>query len=614
MRKINIKDIKEHEILFYDLETTHQYPAYCDVNLIGVKYGFKGRYERVCNVATKKRFQDALLDPDIIKVGFNCKNFDDIVLKRHDYEIDEENAHDGYLMMKAIAPMLPSYSLKFINWWFLGDPHFPEMELEQWAKQTGQDKWSAPNELLEPYLAHDLEQHKNVFQLAWQTVQDERYWESYLNDLKVGNPIHEMVLEGGLLIDGIETRHTVARLQNEIEELKDAANYFSDGRITNPNSSKQLGDYFDEQGFALSLSDNGNFAVRMDDLIDLRDRSEVAECAYQTRKIHGSLSFFKNYATAIQDSSYALINGPDWIPTAFNISSARTRRFTSNSYYRLNFQNPDSEAKKVQLVPDGWLGFWWDATQVENIVHIYESEDEIRRRAYESDPNWSEYVWLCNLILGTSKSKDELDDIPSPQVPKWSVYKQFKTAKLALNFGMGVAKFCKTTGVSPQVGKSTFNKIHEACPAIHRLQDKVRKLVEKYGYVQDVFGYNYSHSSRMAYKLVAYLIQGCGTGSLPKAQIRALYNTIHSFDLRDCHAGVLCTTTHDEIGGRLNLEQGVDRIFAILQKTQYDMTERFSPKFAGIPLRAKLYLSRTTTEERQEIKNLTLEKIKSFLT
>ena len=33
----------------------------------------------------------------------------------------------------------------------------------------------------------------------------------------------------------------------------------------------------------------------------------------------------------------------------------------------------------------------------------------------------------------------------------------------------------------------------------------------------------------------------------------------------------------------------------------YNMTDLFSPKFAGIPLRAKMYLSRTNTFEHEEI-------------
>jgi hypothetical protein len=611
---IKISDIAENEIIFYDIESTNQYAAYTTPTHIGFQVGFQGEYQHCKNFDSRKLFKKKLRDPSILKVGYNNKNFDDIVLKRHGYDIVEKNSHDGFLMMKAIAPNLPSYSLKFVNFWFLGDPHFPEMELEKWGQINGCSQWEAPDEIMIPYHKHDIIQHKQVFQLAWEVVQLPRHWEAYLLDLSNGEVVYEMTTVGGLHLDPLKLNQRVATLQQQKAELRDAGEYFSDGRVMNPNSRKQLGQYLTEEGFELALSNDGEFAVKKEDLVDLRFKNDVAACAFETRAINGSLSFLQNYQKALNDTTY---EEPNWIPVSFSISGADTRRYISSSMYGLNFQNPNKEAKKVQVVPDGWLGFWWDATQVENVVHIYESEDNIRRKAYEADPNWSEYVWLANTILGCSKTKEELDSIPSPEMPNWSVYKQFKTAKLALNFGMGVTKFCKTTGVDSSVGYSTFERIHDACPAINKLQEKIRKLVIKYGYVQDVFGHCYENTPRMAYKLVAYLIQGCGTGSLPKAQMRSNYDTIHNFDTQQRSAGCLCTTTHDENSGRINLEIGEKNIVAMLQQMNYNMTKKFSPKFDNIPLRAKLYLApaEVTNADRIEvpIKDITTEFIKKLI-
>ena len=612
---IYISDIPEDGIIFYDIEADHQYAPYATIREIGFQIGFNGKFER-CNTPDGiRRFKKYTNSAEVLKVGFNNKNYDDIVLRRHGYKMPEKNNHDGYLMMKTICPNFPAYSLKFINWWFLGDMHLPEMAMEAYCKHNGiegEARWTnVPDEYLLPYLRHDLIQHRNVFRLGWENVQDEKHWEAYLLDLSQGEVVYEMSILGGLHIDSARNAQQIASLQSKRDDTRELVNVLSGGEVENPNSSKQLGKYFDAEGFALALSDNGDFAVGKNVLLDLRAKNEVAEAAFYVRGINAKLKYFENYEKALGDTTYN--NGErDWIPTAFSISAARTRRYTSSSMYGLNFQNPDKEAKKVQIVPEGWLGFWIDATQIENVVHIYESEDNTRRAAYEADTDWSEYVWLCNRILGTNKTKDELDAIPSPQMPNWSVYKQFKTAKLALNFGMGISKFCSTTGVNLKVGQSTFNDIHDACPAIRSLQEKVRKLVTKYGYVQDVFGHCYENTPRMAYKLVAYLIQGCGTGSLPKAQMRANFDTIHRFDEPNLVAGRMCVTTHDENGGRLNLALGPDRIFAILQEIQYNMGELFSPKFDNIPLRAKLYLSRTTNAAKEEIKTLTYKKVKEL--
>jgi hypothetical protein len=240
-------------------------------------------------------------------------------------------------------------------------------------------------------------------------------------------------------------------------------------------------------------------------------------------------------------------------------------------------------------------------------------------------------VWLCNTALGGDQTKEELDNIPSPINPGWTVYKQFKTTKLALNFGMGVAKYCRTAKLPERAGQHSFRQLLFACPAIKQLQQRVAQDLTQKGYVQDVFGHIYSGDVKIAYKVVAYLIQGCGTGSLPKVQMRSVYNTIHQWDAprfkRLKYAepyvideqrnivswGVLSGTTHDEIQGRLSLGMDEKQIISTLQQMMFDMTERFSDRFDGIPLRAKLYLSRGRATEREEVKVTDEEKIRSFL-
>lgn len=590
---LKVGEIEEDQILFYDVETDHQYAPYCELRMIGVKYGFNGPSLYLKTPEDLKRFKDRISDKEIIKVGFNQFNFDNIVLARHGYEVEHENCEDAYLMFKALVPDLPSYSLKFINWFYLGDPHFEEMELEAWMKRTG-CKWDdVPTGLKARYLQRDLLQHCNAFRLAWEEVQKPEHWEAYQLDRSQGPIVKEMALgkHSGLLIDKQKCHEKIDKFNTDKTRLVDFAELATGGEVTNPNSSRQMGAYLDSQGFELSLSSNGKFAVRKSDLIDIREHDEIAEVAYQVRKINGTLKYFENYDDA---TNQLYDNRPNIMPVSVSISGARTRRYISSSLYGINFQNPNEEAKQVHLVPEGWLGVWFDSTQIENVVHIYESEDNERRASYEADPDWSEYVWLCNRILGgPPRSKKELDSISSPQIPNWSIYKQFKTAKLALNFGMGVRKFCATTGVTIEKGYETFNAIHDACPAIRSLQNRVGRDISKFGYVSDPFGHRYTGKADSAYKVVAYLIQGCGTGSVPKAHMRDNFHTIHQYDRGTFTGGSFCGTTHDENNFRLNLELSFKQIYNVLKECYYNMTEKYSYKFAGIPLRAKMYLSKT---------------------
>lgn len=598
-------------IVFYDIETDHQYAPYATIKSIAAQYGFRGRPRMVTTRKSRRRLRKKLADPSCIKVQFNGINFDDIVLERSGYHVHPQNRHDVFLMFKTIAPGLPAFSQKFIAFYYLRDPHFPEQRLHAWCNRKGKDMHEAPRRLLYEYNAHDVKQLVDLFRLSWDIIIRDEHWDAYMEDNMMGEPLLEMETEGGIILDHAGCWKNLHALQKEVLKQQALARELTEGVVNNANSSKQLAHWFTHfDNLELELTAAGEFSVKKSVLVSLRDSNPVADCAFRIREANGTLKYFENYLKALDDPTYADRYEGSWIPVQFSVSSARTRRFTSQSLYKLNFQNPNGAAKSVQLCPEGFIDFSFDATQIENIVHIYESEDDARRIAYEADPDWNEYVWLCNEILGTNKSKEELDDkvhSRSPRIPGWTLYKEYKTGKLAINFGMGVAKFCALFGLDRDVGEVIFQDVHRACPAIKELQRRVAFDVKSDGFVTDVFGKRYTGSVHSAYKVVAYLIQGCGTGSLPKAQIRANWETLRRFDkymprsLRSHKCGVMCQTTHDSNGGRIDLRMGDERILQLLQKMNYNMTEKFSHKFDNIPLRSKLYLTKTNLDNVIEV-------------
>jgi hypothetical protein len=624
--------------MFYDIETDSQFAPYTNLKMIGAQYGFKGKPQLVESWGERKRFKSALADPDILKVQFNGINFDDVVLHRHGFPVNERGRQDLFLMAKTVAPRLPAYSLKFINWWYFGDFHPPEMEINAWMKANNKESlWEAPKDMLARYCLYDVHpQTVKLFELFWEVVQRPQHWEVYTQiELPAGIVMEEIMLRGGEYLDENLIKEKIATLQDEKDWYEDDVYKRTSGRVSNPNSVKQIGEYLkDEEAIELELTDKGNFSLKKADVLEFldldnpdRDRSKIIRGLFEVRRINNTLSYYRNYLAALGHNADHSRRG--WIPKQFSLSSARTRRILSNSFYKLNFQNPNEAAKEVQIVPPGSLGFWIDATGIENVVHIYESGDEARRSAYEADEEWNEYVWLCNQVLGGDRDKKELDNIPSQINPQWSIYKQFKTTKLGLNFGLGVAKFSRMSKLPERAGKQSYAQVQRACPAIKSLQQRVAQDMTRNGFVVDAFGHIYS--GKAAYKVVAFLIQGCGTGSLPKAQLRANYDILHQWDetyssattypegvtidlqRRVVSYGVLNGTTHDENSGRIALALGEKKIVATLQQMMYNMTERFSHKFDNIPLRAKLYLSRTTTAEREEVDVSDLKTIRKYL-
>lgn len=640
---IKISDIGEKDIIFYDIETNSQFAPYCDLKMIGVQEGMKGKPFLIKDWGQKKRFRDQLKDPDLMKVQFNGNNFDDLVLYRSGFPVNERGRHDVFLMAKTVAPRLPAYSLKFIIWYYFGDFHNPEMKLNEWMRRTGLPIWEAPPNILEPYCLYDVNPSTvKAFKLFWEVVQRPLHWDAYTKlELPMGMVMEEMMLRGGEFLDEKLIDEKIATLQNDKLGWEDHVWKLTDGEIQNPNSTQQVGRYLqDTDKIELELTEAGNFSLPKNailDFIDLdnpdQDKSKIIRALYEVRKINNTLAYYRNYKAALGHSIEHSKRG--WIPKQYSNSGARTRRILSNSQYKLNFQNPNDAAKEVQVVPKGFLGFWIDATQIENVVHIFESGDVERRQAYEEDEEWNEYVWLCNKILGTEKTKEELDDITLgrfPSNPSWTPYKGYKSVKLAINFGLGLAKYCRMRKISEQAGRHSFTQVFIACPAIKRIQKQVADALTLYGFVQDVFGHIYSGDVRQAYKVVAYMIQGTGTASLPKAQMRTNYDTLHQWDIpylkgkgwddkpviidverKIVSFGCLAGTTHDENSGRISLLLGEQKIVAMLQQMMYNMTKRFEDKFDGIPLRAKLYLSKTRVSDREEVKITNLRKIRKII-
>lgn len=639
---LKIEDIPEDQIIFYDIETDSQYAPYANIRMVGAQIGINGSPFLVESYQERRIFREMLASPNVLKVNFNGTNYDNMVLWRHGFPVNEHNHHDCFLMAKTCAPALPAYSLKFINFYYFGDFHRPEKELDMWAKRAGKDKWDAPKSVLGPYCLYDVSpQTVNTFLLFWEVVQRELHWRAYSEtEAPMFAPLEEICLRGGEYLDRTRIKTEIENLTIEKIEWEDQAWRVTNGKVKNPNSVKQVGTYLQsEDQMEVEITDAGNFSIKKADLLEFldldepdNDENELLRCTYEVRRINNSLNYLRHYSEALEHSPEHSRRG--WIPKEFATSRARTRRILSSSRYKINFQNPNDYAKSVHVVPAGWLGWWVDATQIENVVHIYETQDHARRESYEADPNWNEYVWLANRALGSNLSKKELDDkskYRSPINAAWSVYKQYKTTKLGVNFGMGVDLFCKTTKLSRQAAALAYRDLHEVCPAIRNLQQRVSSDIRTRGYVQDALGHIYSGTSDEAYKIVAYLIQGCGTGSLPKRQIRLNYDTVHQYDepvatlqsypgaclvdepRQRRSYGHMCGTCHDENSGRISLALGTDRIVAMLQQLNYNMTEALSPLFDNIPLRSKLYLSKTTEAERQEFDINDTDKIIDFI-
>lgn len=720
MQQIN--DIPEGRFLAYDIETAAPMPipegtdpfkmaispVYSEIKMIGYQVGINGEPRIVESVEEADQLREMLRDPNIIKVGYNNVNFDDIVLGREPWKfyVEPRNRFDMYLAVKTVAPELKSYGLKFVNWRYLGDWHEPERKLWGWLKRHRKSDrmYAAPYELLANYCKHDVTQTINVFRLLWHIVQEPKHWKVYQGlEMAMAEPLHEMILQGGEYIDIVSSEKKIVDSEGQKEFWRSHCEKKTNGEVKNPASNQQQDRYRRKHGLKLlDRSEKGNPILPKWDLVqDIRKdenaprfRRTLRNCQqnssnysptgtfnrtamegvadaikydlerlendkeyilnvtrYEVLKYTKSIGYIRSFVNAARfeqrrrngdysprkdsilcashprsgfsqrrdrfrsNTSKSNSSHLEKIDKAYYLSGAKTRRFLSSSAFGINFQNQNKESKQIHIVPPGWLGVWIDSTQIENVVHIWKSGDEHRRQAYEEDEDWNEYVWLCNQIRGKEETREKLDQIESPVNSNWSIYKQFKTVKLALNFGMGEDKFAKTTGLSKRDAHKIFEQVHRACPAIRQLQNIVRSELQRDGCIKDSFGHIYRGNARRIYQVISFLVQGMGTGSFPKAMTIANYETLHLADSPFCpydpyvkhpykqvySYGVLCGTTHDECAMRISLGLPTEDILMLVRHLIFNMTDRFSDKVGGIPLRAKIAFSITNAAAAVEL-------------
>ena len=656
---LRVDDIPKEGILFYDIETDSKHPAYANLKMIGYQLGLESS-PRIVDLKSKSdrlRFRDRLRDPQLLKVSFNGINYDDIVLSRYGFYVEPKRRHDMFLALKTVAPGLQAFSLKYANWYYLLDDHDPEGELEDdllKRKLKAVEICRASPKVLAKYCQHDVTQTANLFTVIWEIVQRPEHWKVYRKmELAMAEPLHEMVLFAGEWLSIKDIEEKIQKLGQELQQLSQEIHKLSNGEITNPASWAQTSQYVhDTTEIELAITKAGNYTLRKEDLVELSPQTPLAEKILSFRDGSKLMQYYVSHLNAAKhEQSHHLedhpkrkgdllpldhrvsfsmqshfANGNDnghtqAIPKAYTMSSARTRRFQSSSNFGINFQNQNKRTKLIHLVPEGWLGCWIDSRQIENVVHIHTSQDMVRREAYEADPDWNEYVWLCNQILETEHSRKELEEIESPMNPQWSIYKTYKMIKLALNFFMGAPTFAKKTGLSLEAATRLFDKVHRACPAIRKIVGIVQEQFEENdGYIRDVFGHIYGKgtsilASKNIHQLCIYLVQGCGTGSVPKAMTVANYQTLHSLDSTEpfCEPnlyhpfkkrysyGIISGTTHDECAFRISLGLPIKKIVELIKGCLYNMEEKFSPLFDGIPLRAQLSVSLTNAGDQIEL-------------
>lgn len=585
------------DTLYFDFETDNPYGPYASLNLIG--FQFNDEPAKTCKYdkfsPEEEEFRGYLADPQVRVVGFNIVNFDNQVAMNHGFKIAGP-IDDLFLMAKTLYPAHPAYSMKLLALTELHDVHWAEGEVEAYKRKFGVEDWSAiPDRLLIPYLQHDMWQTKALHQHFLKLIADKKFAQQAYKNVEIrGARYLPRMIFNGIYIDreycedklkGNDQKDIIGLEEEKRLLYAKAERKFG---VTNLLSVKQVGEVLDLDGYHVALTEDNRYSLDKRELVDLKEKSPLAQLVYEAREIQAVKGFMENFLEAASVGKPYPSSNLVCIPTAFSQSAARSRRFISGSCYGINFQNLSQKAKEGIAVPPDWIECQIDLTAIEEVIHIFYTKDDTRRALYEADEKYSAYVTLANLFYGEAKTKDEWDEIPFEANPVWSRYKAFKTAKLAANFSMGEKKFAKTHRCQIEVAREILGSLHQACPAIKWLVQHVTRKLEKLGVLYDPFGHAYAGPIDKAYKVVAYLIQGTAASLL-----KMVLWDILSFQDRYPKQFQGCATVHDSVIFRMHKSLGLDCILDILNQCRYISTKKYSPLFDGIPLRSKPALSIT---------------------
>lgn len=545
------------ELIAYDTEWSHKKEFLCASTATPEEAG------------VWDHFPDFLKDPNAVVVMHNAKS--DIQFAWSKKVKVQCQVHDTYAMAKVVYEHFPSYSLDYLMYQLLGDMHVPYMKVCRWFQRKGLKRadWDyglLPEKILHPYAKHDAVGTLALAWLLWPVIQSKGLQRSYELERAIIQPVCRLE-RNGLSINVPWVIEHQKKAEKAITKLVKKACEITGKKDFNINSVPQIADALLVDGIEIPLTEKGN------PCFNAQARKGITHPLVQVKE--DIAEHLKDARTYCPNFLEAAKRGDGKAFPNLMISLAATRRFSSRGSddIKINWQNiPESMHPGVRI-PEGEVGWFYDYKQIENVIHIFYSKDGERRKAYEADPNWSEYIWLAERILREKINKED---------PR---YRRIKSTKLGMNYGLGRRKFAKMNNLSDNEAFKLFAQVSAACPAIKQLQNMVAAQLSKQGYVEDVFGYRYHGEPRMAYKIVAYMIQGCAAALMKAAMVRV--SKISGVKMR--------LTIHDSL---FFTTKGDSEQWALAKAVKAEM-EDFSDLFDGIPIRVETKRSFTCWGEEK---------------
>lgn len=368
----------------------------------------------------------------------------------------------------------------------------------------------------------------------------------YVREIELTRELYEME-ERGAMIDDVYLHRAVDKLDEELLGLLHSIKESSGLEEFNPRSGPQTQVLMKQLGIKpVKATPKGGVSWDRDACLQVRDQHPIALLNAKYRALA-----YQRSGTIERASGYLEAGCPD-LHFEFKNWGTVTGRLSGNG----------------QQLTKGWLQFGESAEKGDDVLvwvddhNAKEREFSLRRLIRPREGKTlikADYKQIEMFILGYYmkdptfsnwlESEHGVHYAVGEEI--WGDGEKFKARGKVYNFasvyGQGIRARAKSLGCTDEESKRYGEEYHARMPGYRKFLNRVRRLLERDGYVSNIYGRNYYLPGEFAYKGVNYLCQG-SAGDFVKFRLPATRELRRQIGLD------MLMTTHDDFVGEIDNE------------------------------------------------------------
>jgi len=283
------------------------------------------------------------------------------------------------------------------------------------------------------------------------------------------------ISERGIKMDVEGLKKESEKIGEEIDMLRDELEIVTKGEITNPNSTKQIMDYFyiTKNVNPYKNRKTGKPTADINALKRLSRRGFVEAGIIQKLREKSKMKNTYLDMTLDEDGRLRCSMNPVGGADSGRFSSSKTIFGTG-----ANMQNQPTEMKKFMLADDGYIMYNIDLSQADNRCMAYICPEPVMMQAFEEKVD----VHCKTASLIFKKPIDEISRVNgSSSIGNGTRSERFwgKKANHSLNYGLGYKSFAFQNEIPENEAKLIVEAYHQAYPGIRQYYNWIESQLRK---------------------------------------------------------------------------------------------------------------------------------------